>query len=366
MLPLYSTYYLQKIVVPELKRMPKLFSSWFPQTILSDKREIFLDRKKSTRPRLTPFVAPMMQGRLVERLGYSTDKLRPAYIKDLREFDPWDYQQRVAGEQFGGELTLDQRMEQAIVSDMQDMMDMYDNRIEVMCAEAVIHGTQTIIGDGFHDLVDYRRNPANHIALAGSDKWDTLPATPTKEQCLAFLRKVFHQLESWATMMRDAIGSTPTVVIMDSKSWDYIANAMALCDSTGTMFDRNDKRYDRIMAKLDPTMASEMGLSVKGTFGDFTIATFQAEYDDPEDGQTKRVMPDNTVIMVNVSRMDGVKHFGAIMDINKNIGYPTMKKAPYHIKSWSKEDPVAQYIMLQSSPLMVPYEPNAVLKITVA
>lgn len=359
-LDLYGTYHLNGVVAPIISRMPKFFSGMFTTTYFSEDEKVYLDRTKAGYPRLTPFVHFMAKGKTVEGNGFSTDVLKPAYVKDLRAHYPHKYQQRMPGEQFGGSMSIEQRMRIAVAADMQDQRDMLDNRLEVMCAEAVLKGTATIVGEGFDTVVDFGRDTSTKIALAGSDKWNTLPATPTKAECLAFLNMVSEQLESWSDAVRDAGGGTPTVCVMDSKPWGYIRKAMTLADATGTWLDRQNKGYERISVDLTPTMAAEMGLSVKGTFGDFTIATYQAEFTDPEDNSLKRVMPDNTVLLVSVPRMQGVRHFGAIMDID------VMRAIESWSSSWVEKDPSVRMLKMESSPLMVPYRPNACLTVTVA
>lgn len=357
---IYSTYYLNGVVVTGLRTMPKLFSQMFTETILSDKEEIAFDEATTVRPRLTPFVHPMAKGRVVEGLGYQTRSLKPAYVKDIRAHYPHKYQKRMAGEDFGGTMTTDQRMRAALAADVQDQLDMLNNRFEAMAAEAVIYGTQTIKGEGFDSLVDFGRDPATKIALSGADKWDTLPATPTKEQCVAFLDKVFGQLEAWAEMMRDNVSATPSFILMDSKAWGHIRRALSFVDASGTLLDKSNKGYDRISVDLTPSMAGEMGLNAKGTFGDFPIFTFQSEYMDPETGQMKRLMPDNTVLLIARSMLMGVRHFGAILDID------VLRPLPYWSDSWTEKNPSVRMLQLQSAPLMVPYRPNAVLTVTVA
>lgn len=357
MADIYSTYALNRVVVPALRPMPKFFTSMFPETVLSDKEEIYVDYAKSGYPRVTPFVHPLAKARTVDSIGYATKVLRPAYLKDLRCHYPHKYQKRLAGEMLGGEMTMEQRMIAALTSDMQDQLDMLSNRLEVMAAEAVIHGTQTVRGEGFSDLVDFQRDPSTKIVLSGADAWD-LPASPTKDEALAFIAKVTTQLEGWAETQRDAIGSTPDIVLMDRKAWDILRRAMASCHGDNWL-DTENRGYERISTDLTPSMANEIGLSAKGTYGDFSIFTYQCEYQDPETNALARVVPDYSVIMISRSALMGVRHFGAIQDLEN------LRPAQYFSKSWIEEDPSTRMLLMQSAPLMVPYRPNAVLTIKV-
>jgi hypothetical protein len=57
---------------------------------------------------------------------------------------------------------------------------------------------------------------------------------------------------------------------------------------------------------------------------------------------------------------DGVRHFGAIRDLDAGI-----QARQYFVKSWREPDPSRQFLLMQSAPLLVPYRPNAVLSATV-
>jgi hypothetical protein len=351
---LYSTYSLNRVVVPAIRTMPKLFLSMFPEMVQSDKEEILFDVEKTSRPRVTPFVHPLAKGKVVEGKGYSTKSVRPAYLKDIRVHTPHQNLKRRAGETLGGAMTVQQRMLAAISADTQDQMDMFQNRMEVMAAEAVIHGTQTIRGEGFNELVDFGRSAASKTALTSSDAWDHADMTADK---------LFGKLEDIAEDFRDRTGSVPDYVVMDPKAWNLM-RAQLLTTAGAKYLDKNNRGYERVSVDLTPSLAGQMGLQAKGSFGDIPVFTFQSEYMDPEDGTMKKVMPDYTVLMVARSRLMGVRHFGAIQSIDENENIIT-NAMEYFSSSWTERNPARRMLQLESAPLMVPYYPNAVQTITV-
>jgi len=355
---LYSTYTLNRVVVPRLRTMPKLFLTLFPSVIQSDKDEIIYDVTKAIRPGATPFVHPMAKGKVVEGAGYSTKSLKPAYVKDIRVHTPHQNLKRLAGEQLGGSLTQEQRMLARVAADIQDQMDRLQNRFEVMAAEAVIYGTQTIKGEGFDDLVDFGKSAASKTILAGANKWNDPDIT---------VDKMFGQLEDLSEDMRNRIGQTPDYYLMDPKAWALMRAKLAAADKGGSKYlDKQNRGFDRISVDLTPQMAGQMGLLFKGSFGDIPIYTFQSEYVDPETGTVKKLMPDNTVLLIARSRLDGVRHFGAIQSIDPANGQFVLSPMEYFSSSWVEEDPAARYLRLESAPLMVPYYPDAVQTVTVA
>lgn len=354
---LYSTYSLNRVVVPRLRTMPKLFLTLFPEMVQSDKEEILYDVTKTKRPGVTPFVHPMAKGKVIEGAGYSTKSLKPAYLKDIRAHTPHQNLKRRAGEALGGSLTQEQRMMAAIASDLQDQRDLFNNRLEVMAAEAVIYGTQTIKGQGFDAVVDFQRSAASKTVLAGAAKWNDANIT---------IDTMFGQLEDWAEDMRDRVGQTPGFVLLDPEAWKLLRAKLLASDKGGAKYlDKQNRGFDRISVDLTPSLAGEMGLQAKGSFGDIPIFTFQSEYVDPEDGQVKKVMPANTVLMIARSRLEGVRHFGAIQSMEQNENF-VLNAMENFASSWTERNPAVRLLQLESAPLMVPYYPDAVQTITVA
>lgn len=354
---LYSTYQLNRVIRPGLRLMPKLFLTLFPEMVQSDKEEILYDVTKTTRPGVTPFVHPMAKGKVIEGAGYSTKSLKPAYLKDVRIHTPHQNLKRRAGEALGGELTPQQRMMAAIAQDLQDQQDKLNNRLEAMAAEAVIYGTQTIKGEGFDAKVDFQRSASSKTVLAGAAAWSHADIT---------LDTMFGQLEDWAEDMRNRIGMAPSYVLFDPAAWKLMRAKLLAADKGGAKYlDKNNRGFDRVSVDLTPSLAGEMGLRSVGTFGDIPIFTYQSEYVDPEDGQIKKVMPDNTVLLIAKSRLEGVRHYGCIQSMDENENF-VLNPMEYFASSWTQRNPAARLLQLESAPLMVPYYPDAVQTITVA
>lgn len=357
---LYSTYYLNGVVVPALRTMPKLFLTLFPMVQQSDKEEVLVDYEKTTRPRITPFVHPMAKGKVIEGVGYSTRSLKPAYLKDIRAHYPHKALKRRAGEALGGSLTVEQRMLANLVADQQDQMNMLQNRLEVMAAEAVIHGRATISGEGFGygadaAVVDFGRSNSTKVALSGTSKWDDANIT---------IDQIFQEMEDWVEAYRDMHGVVPDFYLMDPKAWKLL-RAKLTGDAGKKYLDTTLKGYERISVDLTPSTAGIMGLQAKGSFGDIPIFTFQSEYQDPDTAVMKKVMPDNTVLLINRGHLEGVRHYGAIQSIDENENM-VLNAMEYFSSSWTERNPPQRIIQLESAPLLVPYRPNAVWTYTVA
>jgi hypothetical protein len=74
-------------VVPNLKRSQKfLLDRFFPNIVMSDTEYVSIDVDIGKR-RMSPFVSPLVEGKLVEQRRYQTNQFKPAYIKDKRAPD---------------------------------------------------------------------------------------------------------------------------------------------------------------------------------------------------------------------------------------------------------------------------------------
>ena len=337
---IYSTAFVNRIV-DELIPVPTVFLDlFFPEVLNHDTEEVAID-KVTDKPRITPFVHPLHEGKVVDSLGYSTKLVKPAYIKDLRVHNPLKALKRRAGESLQGSFSPAQRQQLNLVDDIADQNRMATRRMEVMAIEAVRDGRCTIVGDGFNAIVDFGRDASLTETLAGADKWDAssdvdIPA----------------QLEEWSQEIADFDGSVDAV-IMDSKAWRlFSANTKV----KGLL---DIRRGDSSNLVISPEIAIRVGVQYKGMLGNFPIWVYSGSYIDPADNVTKKFMPDNTVLLAG-RRIEGVRHFGAIMDVD------VLVSRDRYVQTWTEKNPSRRMLMLESAPLLVPYRPNSSKKITVA
>lgn len=339
-LDIYSTAFVNR-VVDELIPVPTVFLDlFFPEVLQHDTEEVYID-KLTDKPRMTPFVHPLHEGKVVDSLGYSTKVVAPAYLKDLRVHNPLKALKRRAGEQLTGALTPAQRQQANIVADLADQRRMFTRRLEVMAIEAIRDGKCTIKGEGFDNLVDFGRDSALTVTLTGADKWDA--GTPPD---------IATQLENFSQLIADRDGNVEAV-IMDSKAWNLMRK------NPGVKELLDIRRGDNSDLIISPETAIRVGVQYKGMFGNFPIWVYSGSYIDPADGLTKKYMPDNTVVLAG-RRVEGVRHYGAIMDVDVLVA------REMYAQTWTERNPSRRLMMMESAPLLVPYRPNSSMKITVA
>lgn len=337
---IYSTAFLNR-VVDDLAPVPTVFLDlFFPEVLTHDTEEVYFD-KVTDKPRLTPFVHPLHEGKVIDSQGYTTKSVKPAYVKDLRVHNPLKALKRRAGEALTGNLTPAQRQQANVVADLADQNRMFTRRLEVMAVEAIRDGKATIIGEGFNAVVDFGRDSSLTETLVSGEKWDatTAPDIPA-------------QLEEWSQEIADFDGNVEAV-IMDAKAWKLFKNnpfVQKLLDI---------RRGDNSDLVISPETAVKAGVQYKGMLGNFPVWVYTGSYIDPADGVTKKYMPDNTVVLAG-RRVEGVRHYGAIMDVDVLVARER------YAQSWTERNPSRRMMMMESAPLLVPYRPNSSKKITVA
>jgi len=339
---IFSTQVLSK-VVERLRTPPSfLLDTFFPNVQTSDKEEILFDVTDS-KPRISPFVSPLLPGKVVDSGGYRTKSFKPAYVKDKRRFDANIPYKRVAGETIGGSLSPNQRYERALATTLTDQLDNLTRREEVMAAEILRTGKVVVSGDGYPaQTVDFGREGELTKALSGSATWESSGVNP------------LDNLEDWAITIQDKSGVVAKTVVMDPKAWKVFR-------SNATVQKYLDiRRGTSNSLNIDPSIRSEdVKARYVGAIGDFDIYVYNDTYIN-DNGETAKLLPDKTVLLGSRDGLEGTRCYGAIHDEKAN-----WTATRYFTKSWLEEDPSVRWLLLQSAPLVVPYRPNASMCVTI-
>jgi hypothetical protein len=327
-------------LVRNLKR-PQTFllRKFFPLVDEQTSETIVFDVENGKR-RMSPFVSPLVAGKVVQNQGYTTNSLKPAYIKDKREFKPGDSLKRMAGEQIGGNLSPEQRRQAALMKAMQDQLDMLYRRLEWMASGAMKAAKYTVSGEGYEPVeINFGRAAGQTVALTSSARWGESGVKPSAN------------IKTWARTVLQGCGSSPTDVVMDPLACDLF-----MADEDVKESIKTDFRGTRSELELAPYISA--GGVYKGRWGQFDIWEYQDWYVDDNDTEQK-MLADYSVILGGAD-VQGVRHHGAIHD--EEAGLQAME---FFAKSWVEKDPSLRWLLMQSAPLVVPYRTNASFGATV-
>lgn len=331
---IYSTTALNR-TVEDLRRFPTFFLGLFFGSIeTSETEDIKFDVAKN-RPRISPFVSPLKEGKLVESQGYTTQSFSPAYVKDKRVHNPNKAFKRAIGEKIGGSTTPANRLAMAITRDLADQQEMLARRKELMAAEVLLTGKSTITGDDYPTVVvDFKRDAALTVVKTAGTKWGDNGVDPLSD------------VEAWTLLVFQKSGASPTDVVMDVAAWQQYRQSPT--------FDKLvDKRRLSDVESIKYAAVIAAGGQFQGRVGNQNIWLFEASYID-ESGNEQKFLPTGTVILGSPA-IEGVQHHGAIRDVEALFAQES------YTKSWVVEDPSVRLVLMQSAPLVVPYRPNASL-----
>lgn len=336
---LYSPAVLNR-VVQDLKGGVQSFllDTFFPEISVSTQEEIFFD-VLTGKPRLAPFVSPLVEGQIVQSLGYSTKSFKPAYIKDKRVLEDGKAFRRQAGAPIAGAVDQMEARRLTVAQETLDQIQMLTRRQEWMAAQVLLTGSVTITGEKYPTtVVNFVRDASLTVTLTGTDLWDDAAAVPLQD------------LEEFADLIRAASGANAVDVVMAGNVW----KAFRGNDDVKELMDKSAGLSGRTNLDIGPD-STRAGATYKGTVGDFRIWVYADSYVD-ETGTTQKYVPDDYLVMAAADQVEGVRHYGAIRD--EAAGFQALD---YFQKSWTEPDPAARFLLLQSAPLVVPYRINATL-----
>ncbi|AJJ58429.1 major capsid protein [Yersinia pseudotuberculosis] len=336
-------------LVPNLKTSQNwLLDRFFPNVVTYETEEVSIDVDIGKR-RMSPFVSPLVEGKLVESRKYQTNTFKPAYIKDKRAPDLRKPIRRQMGERIGGEYTAAEREMLNIQFEMEDQIDMLNRRLEWMAASALTKSQITVVGEGFPTtVIDFGRSSNLTITLSGSDKWPLSVAAGTTNT------QPSDGIEDWQTLMLKESGAVATDLVFTTASWKAFRLDTTIKDNAITF-----PALSPFGNQVDAGPRANKGAVYKGRWGNFDLWLYNDWFIDPADGVEKPMIPNGAVLMGSADLM-GTRAFGVILDPEFNYG--PLAFAP---KSWIMPDPAQRYLLMQSAPLVIPSRVNASLCATV-
>lgn len=314
---------------------------YFRMESQSDDEKVYFDVMDKKR-RLAPYVSPLVQGKVMEHRGFSTKTFTPPYVKPKHVIDPNQQFTRRAGEALMGSLTPSERRDAQIAQALREEDEAITMLEEVQCSEALRKGQVTVTGDGYGTVVlNYGRHANLTVALSGAARWDQSGVNPMAN------------IEAWARLIRvHSGGAIARDVVAGTDAW-AAAKAKFTGDQLKALFDSLRGSESRV--ELGPRVAEKV--KYEGQIGDFRFWTYSDTYQD-EDGNDVEIMPPKEVVLVADS-VEGHRAYASIRDVRE------MRPLRRFPKMWIVEDPSVEYLMTQSSFLMVPLRPNATLGATV-
>jgi hypothetical protein len=317
-----------------------LLDLFFPAVENSDTEYVDIDIIKGKR-RMAPFVNPRMQGKMVERMGYTTRSYKPPYVKPKSVFTAADILKKQPGQHiYQGGQSPAQRAAQVLGSDLMELMEMVTRREEWMASQALNGGVIVVSGDGVEDEIDFGMK-AEHIITG--DWSDPAVGNPVND------------LRTWRRVVAQSSGIVPNAAVMGSDALDAFLAHNEVKGQDALLNARRAEIGQINLSDVQATGATFVG-SIFG--GGLDLFGYDEWYIDDIDGVEKPMVPESKIFLGS-TRARTARHYGAIQD----LAAPASVR--WFPKSWEEQDPSARLIMLQSAPLVVPHQIDAFAVITV-
>jgi len=329
----FTTHDLLQMV--RVVRNPSTFwlDNFFKGQINFQTRYVDFDLVDETQ-RLAPFVAPTSQGKAISKEGYSTKRFAPAYLKPKGIVDPSQLIERRAGEAYTGELSLSARRDAVVVDMTRKFKNQIIRRWNWMAAQAVLYSSVTVSGENYPTVsISFGRDNSLTSVKTGSAAWTNSASTPIAD------------INAMNSRARTLSGYAPTGVIMGTSAWDAFSNHASIKNLLET------RRGSTSTAEVGPGNGEPY--QYMGRFGMTDVWVYSEIYED-DTGASTPFMDPRDVVAVAAEGFQGVRCFGAIMD--KKAGWQSLD---IFAKLFEQEDPSAEFLLMQSAPLMVPKQPNA-------
>lgn len=282
--------------------------------------------------KIIPFVSPVEGGITVSKLGREVRSIRTPRLRPKKPFSAVElFATRGVGQPFyGSGADISAYRKKKVGQELQDLRNRIDVTIEWMCSQALT-GTLTVSQDNLAFTVDYQIPAANKTSP--SVAWDAGSGTID----------IIGNLEDYNDLIVNALGIGADLVIMGKNAWAALRN-----DST--VLEMVDKRHLDAGAIVLDTNSMR-----KGNLNGLELYRYGMKYTNSSDVATNFVADDYIIMVARGARFS--IEFGQILDLDAEA----QVVSEYFAKSWVTKDPSGLWILAESRPLPVPWQPEAVV-----
>lgn len=282
-----------------------------------------------------PFVSNDAAGTIVEKQGRKMASIRTPRLRPKKPFPAAELlTNRAAGASFygqSGDVTKYRR--QRLANELKDLKDNYINTsIEYMCATALT-GAMNVAQDDLQFSVDYQFPTAHKPDLSANAalKWNGTDPV------------IMDNIETWADLIINALGLAPDMAIMGKDAWAALRKDPDIME----MLDNRRLEGGKISA--------DVSKNYKGNLNGIDLYRYGTTYT-KTDGTKAQFIADDAFILVATGARFSVE-FGLILDLEADASVV----AEYFAKSWIEKDPSVLWMLAESRPLPVIWQPEAVV-----
>lgn len=349
LIDIFDTRTMLEAVEQMLRPRRWLRDTFFPAAPPSDTESLDVDIIKGGR-KLAPFCSPLAEGKVIPGVGFTTQTLKPGYIKPKRPTTAADLLHRSPGQiLYAGGETIEQRAQKKLGEDLADLMDTIDRREEWMAASALDLGaiTMKIKGETADQsvLVDFQMAATHKITLTATDLWSDAASDPLAK------------LASVSAIIRKDSGVSPNTLVLGSDAAAaFVGNA-----KVQKFLDLRAVDMGEIKPMELPDGVTYIGrLRYPGLFVD--VYSYDEWFEHEDTGVLTPMVPVKKA-WLGSNRSANRTQYAVIQDIEAiEGGQAAVSRFP---KSWVTKDPAVRWLMVQAAPLPTMKQPDAFASIQV-
>lgn len=350
----FSTNSLERAVMQMMRPTRFLLDNFFPSEVFSQGRESVSFEKVRAKPRIAPYVHPDVQAKPFAASGRELTEVTPPTVKLLTPIKPSMVLKRALGEQIGGGAMSAEQREAALTEQViMEHLSAITFREQQQAGEILTSGTVTVSGDGYDtaQVINFQRAGALTIGLTGTDRWTQNDPASDPEG----------DIENVATLVAENDGGIVTDLVFGPDAWSFFKTRLTALGKLMPLFD-----YARAgTSSVEVGPQGGVGGRFLGTLsGQYRCWWYYETYINAA-GTRVPIIPRNVMVAVAAGGegvgFDGMRGYGSIP--NAELGYASL---PYAVTEFMERNPSRKNIMTESSPLMMPGNPNSTACVTVS
>lgn len=253
--------------------------------------EVYVEIKDKGDRLTAPFVIPQVGGRYIERNGFKTSSISPAFmgLKTKLTFD--DLKRKNFGEAYFTQYDPETRAKKLLVSDMEEMEKRFSRSEEMMCAKLLTENGYELkhYGEEYSNPEKYKNFSIKFFD--GED--DPTLYTPSAKWSVDS-DTLMDDIEAMADMLEENQREASHLIFAGDVTNVFYKNA-AIREDIKTY-----SNIDLIQGKLSPEKLTKnvkkiCTLNVKGRW--IKVYSYTGKYIDPETGEEKFYIPPGTVVL---------------------------------------------------------------------
>ncbi|MEI8378193.1 MAG: major capsid protein [bacterium] len=284
--------------------------------------------------RLAPFVAPMQGGKIVKALGYTTKTVKFPRIRVKKQLSAKDIlgMREVGNSIYVGEsATIDAMKNSKIAREQSHLKNLITRRVEWMAAQA-LKGKIAYTSDDLAFEIDFGMQETHKPTLDGNNVWGG-----TSSNIVANIR-------TYKNLILQATNLTADTALIGTSALDKLLA---------------DEKVQKLLDNRNMA-AGSIDLQAKNYVGRLLgvdIYECAEQYLD-EEGVSHSMIDEEAFVLFS-SAAKFTQEFGLIEDLDAQVGLE------FFSKMWNEKDPSSAWLLAESNPLPVVYQPDAVVYATV-